>query len=67
MKPITINDQPHKTAAPHLLGLMQELGLVEKKALALALNELVIPQEEWPLTPLAPGDRILLIRATQGG
>lgn len=67
MKPITVNDQPLETAAAHLQGLMAELGLLDKKALALALNELVIPQQDWPSTPLQAGDRILLIRATQGG
>ena len=67
MTQLYVNDQPEQTAAPDLLLWMEEKGLVEKKAIALALNEEVIPKSQWALTPLEEGDRILVIRATQGG
>ena len=67
MTRLYVNDQPEQTSAPNLAVWMEEKGLAEKKALALALNEEVVPKGEWPRTPLKEGDRILLIRATQGG
>jgi sulfur carrier protein len=35
--------------------------------IAIALNEVVIPKAEWGEQVLRPGDRVFVIRATQGG
>lgn len=37
------------------------------KGMAVAINSSVIPQSEWSGTLLKENDKILLIRATQGG
>jgi sulfur carrier protein len=46
---------------------MDTLKLVEIKGVAVALNSSVISKNEWQAKNLIQGDRILIIRATQGG
>ena len=46
---------------------MGELGLTERRGVAAAINGAVVPRAEWAARPLAEGDRVILIRATQGG
>ncbi|MGD1030333.1 MAG: sulfur carrier protein ThiS [Opitutaceae bacterium] len=48
-------------------GLVRELGLDGRKGVAVALNGSVVPRFEWGMRALGAGDRLLLIRATQGG
>jgi sulfur carrier protein len=65
---IFVNDRPHALAAPATLeGLLRELGLAERKGVAAAVNGAVVRRAEWPSRPLSGGDRVILIRATQGG
>ena len=47
--------------------LLKHLDMEPAKGIALAVNERVIPKTEWKNTPLSEGDRIILIKATQGG
>ncbi|RQO30359.1 thiamine biosynthesis protein ThiS [Taibaiella sp. KBW10] len=37
------------------------------KGMALALNNTVVPKNQWPVTPVRENDQLLLIIATQGG
>ncbi len=48
-------------------GLVRELGFQERKGLAVALNGAVVPRAEWDYRRIAADDRLLVIRATQGG
>ena len=65
---VTVNDEPHTLASPATLAdLLRELGMAERKGLAVAVNEWVSPRSEWAAQALAPGDRVLVIQATQGG
>jgi sulfur carrier protein len=52
---------------PTVAGLVRELGLGGRKGVAVALNGSVVPRVEWEMRALGAEDRILLIRATQGG
>lgn len=68
--PITvrINDAPRAFTAPvTLLGMLGELGLAERRGMAIAINDSVVPRSQWALRDLAEGDRVLVIQATQGG
>lgn len=38
-----------------------------KQGLAVAVNEAVVPKENWQSRKLADGDTVMLIRAVQGG
>ena len=65
---IRVNDELRALAgAATLTDLVRELGLAERKGVAIAVNNAVVPRPAWPTRPLADGDRVLVIRATQGG
>ncbi|MEK9772346.1 MAG: sulfur carrier protein ThiS [Opitutae bacterium] len=65
---IFVNDQPKELSDGLDLGsLTEELGLLESKGWAFAVNETIVPKAQLRDTILMEGDRILLIQATQGG
>jgi sulfur carrier protein len=65
---VFVNDQPRALAAgAQLADLLRELGLAERKGVAIAINDEVVPRSTWPTRALAEGERILVIQATQGG
>jgi sulfur carrier protein len=65
---VFVNDRPHALAgAPTLGALMGELGIAGKKGVAAAVNGDVVPRASWETRGLSGGDRVLVIRATQGG
>jgi sulfur carrier protein len=65
---IHVNDEPRTLAGPATLeALMSELGLAGLQGLAVAVNHSVVPRTAWAAQPLADGDRVLVIRAAQGG
>jgi sulfur carrier protein len=65
---VLVNDRPHALAAPASLAhLLRELGLAERKGVAAAVNGEVVPRAAWDGRMLAGDDRVLVIRATQGG
>lgn len=65
---IRVNDKPRAIAngatLSHLLG---ELGLAERRGVAVAVNDSVVPRVSWAAHVLSDGDRVLVIQATQGG
>lgn len=66
---IIINDQP-KTFQQQALTVQQLLDLEmpdRQKGIAVALNQSVVPRTEWNNKTIAQNDRILIIKATQGG
>ena len=50
-----------------LADLLVALGQAQARGLAVAVNDTVVPRAEWASHAVRPHDRILLIRATQGG
>ena len=65
---IRVNDAPRTVAATTTLAdLMRDLGLADRKGIAVAVNDRVVPRATWPAHVLAEAERILVIRATQGG
>ena len=65
---IRVNDKPRAIAnAATLIHLLGELGLTERRGLAVAVNDGVVPRSTWLTHALAEGDRVLVIQATQGG
>jgi sulfur carrier protein len=65
---VYVNDEPRTLApAATLLTLARELGLAERKGVAVAVNGTVVPRAGWLSQALAPADRVLVIKATQGG
>lgn len=65
---IRVNDQPRTLAAATALAdLVRELGLADRKGVAVAVNRAVVSRAAWATQLLAEGDHVLVIRATQGG
>jgi sulfur carrier protein len=65
---IRVNDKQRAVADASMLAhLLGELGLVERRGVAVAVNDLVVPRATWSSCALAEGDRVLVIQATQGG
>ncbi|SDY59096.1 sulfur carrier protein ThiS [Hymenobacter psychrophilus] len=63
-----VNDLPHPVPpAGTLLQLLAALELAETRGIAVALNDFVVPRTDWPAQPIQAHDRIMVIRATQGG
>jgi thiamine biosynthesis protein ThiS len=65
---IRVNDEPRAIAAGATIAdLVRELGLGERKGVAVAINDAVVARVTWLTRVLGDGDRVLVIRATQGG
>jgi sulfur carrier protein len=65
---IRLNDTIRTLASETTLhGLLKELGLSERKGVAVAVNDTVVPRTTWAHRLLAEADRVLVIHATQGG
>ena len=64
---IHVNDKPVELGdKPPLSRLLSDMG-VPDKGVAIAINNNVVPRDTWSTRILNDGDRILIIRATQGG
>ena len=47
--------------------LIESLFAFPPKGLAVAINECVVPKAEWETCMLQSNDKLILIKATQGG
>lgn len=65
---VRVNDEPYTFTAPlNLLHALRELGLAERRGVAIAINDEVVPRARWSSRELLEGERVLVIQATQGG
>ncbi len=66
---IFLNDEPREVNAGEatVAGLLTCVGLPSLDGVAVAVNDGVVPRSRWAQHALADGDRVLVIRATQGG
>jgi sulfur carrier protein len=66
---LTINGQPRAITldAPEVASLLEALQIPTIRGVAVALNDQVVPRSQWASTPVADGDQIEIIQATQGG
>lgn len=65
---IFVNNQPIQTEEKSSLFslVLSQVG-ENSKGLAVAVNEEVVPKNEWEKTMLNQHDQVLIIKATQGG
>nr|WP_238485342.1 sulfur carrier protein ThiS [Rahnella ecdela] len=62
-----VNEESHQFSQPlTLLALLDELAL-NSAGSALAVNQVIIPRDNWPAHLLEDGDEILLFQAIAGG
>jgi sulfur carrier protein len=65
---VRVNEAARTFSAPiTVLGALRELGLADRKGIAIAIDDGVVPRSLWPTRPLANGEHVLVIQATQGG
>ena len=65
---IIINDQKHTVDASNSIDdILQKINITETKGLAIAVNNSIVPRRDWSQYSLKENDKVVLIRATQGG
>ncbi len=65
---IYINDKAHPFEQEQsLTDLLKNLKMDVAKGIAVAVNNKVIPRSEWNNCKINSDDKLLLIKATQGG
>jgi sulfur carrier protein len=65
---VTVNGARRPLPHPATLhAAVVALGLPGLRGVAAAVNGEVVPRPAWESRTLAPGDQVLVIRATQGG
>jgi sulfur carrier protein len=65
---IVVNGERRQIAAANVRALLGALGYdVTGRGLAVARNDEIVPRGEWETTSVAPGDRIEIVGAVQGG
>ncbi len=51
----------------HVDALLTHMGQAELGGIAVAINDLVVPKSQWSKHVLNAGDKVLIIKASQGG
>jgi sulfur carrier protein len=65
---IFINDEPTEVEQlPTIIDILTKLQIFEVQGIAVAINDEVIKKTDWQAIALNQNDRLMLIRATQGG
>lgn len=65
---ITLNGEVIEVVPNLLLSeILDKYALLDSKGIAVAINEEVVPREKWSQTNVLDNDKILIIKATQGG
>ncbi len=65
---ITVNGESRALPVGTVLDLLRAEGLdPAKRGIAVAVNGAVVPRRAWPEAPLAPGDRVEIVKPFAGG
>jgi sulfur carrier protein len=64
---VTVNGTPTTLAPDATMGTLLELFGRDGRGVAIIINSEVIPRSAWEQTVLAPGDKVELLGAVQGG
>ncbi|GEO04460.1 hypothetical protein AAE02nite_21240 [Adhaeribacter aerolatus] len=66
---VSVNNQPVELppGATTLNLLLQQLQFADKKGIAVAIQDQIIPRSTWPAYALQENDKVTIIQATQGG
>ncbi len=63
-----INNQPFSLSGlTTLRDVLMQQDFLDKKGIAVAVNNSVVPKAEWNTYEVKSADKITIIRATQGG
>ena len=64
---LLVNNEPKQFSGKNISELIHLLNIPTTNGIAFAVNEKVIPKNEWEKFQLKDNDKILIIKATQGG
>lgn len=65
---VFVNNQSVETqATASLRSLLAELTIADKKGIAVAINNAIIPRAAWEQFALSGNEKITILQATQGG
>ncbi|NOQ26603.1 MAG: sulfur carrier protein ThiS [Bacteroidales bacterium] len=65
---IYVNDKPTEVLQDTSIhSLLKFMKIDSFQGIAIGINDQVIPRKEWDLKSLKENDKVLLIRASQGG
>lgn len=65
---VSINNKEHKLPDNSTIGqALKSINFSDVKGTAVAVNSEVVPRDQWESKTIKNNDRILVIRATQGG
>lgn len=65
---ISINDKIYPlNVSVGLAELLHSLNIVADRGMAIAVNNVVVPKDHWSGFKVNKNDKIILIKATQGG
>lgn len=65
---ISVNNKHHHFSSEiSLLDMLQEMHMADPKGMAIAVNNEVIPKDTWSKHSLKDEDKVLIIKASQGG
>ena len=67
MKVYFNNEEQHIAQGETIASLLEKVGIKERKGIAIAVNEVICPKEEWTHFLLSNEDKVTLIMATAGG
>lgn len=64
---LIINSEPKQFSGNNISELLLSLNMSGTNGIALAVNERVVPKNVWSVFTLKENDKVLIIKATQGG
>ena len=64
---VTLNGDARRVEAGATLGAVVDDAAGDRRGVAVAVNEEVVPRSRWDVTELRPGDRVEILTAAQGG
>ncbi|MEK6616834.1 MAG: sulfur carrier protein ThiS [Bacteroidota bacterium] len=64
---LIINSEPKQFSGENISELVETLKMLSTNGIALAVNDKVVSKTDWNNFKLNDNDKILIIKATQGG
>jgi sulfur carrier protein len=64
---ISLNNLKRSINSSNLFALLNEVLGEKTKGTAVAVNDTVVPKTEWEKYELKENDKVIIIKATQGG
>ena len=64
---LTLNGAPSAVDAGATVGSLVDATVPNRRGVAVAVNDEVVPRSQWDHTHLREGDRVEILTAAQGG